>query len=98
MGKSHYTSNIIGKNSNYIASFLSVEASTVKSGGYIRIGGNQYLFSGSVLNTGAAVVAAATALVGATVKGSLFSNINATKGNLWYFVSDTSASKVGGVA
>lgn len=119
MGQSHYTSNIIGKNSSYIASFASITATDVTVGGtltagtisgttlasaniqatgnYIKMGNHQYIFFGRIPNTAAAVVANATAVDASNV-GSMTINFNATKGNIWYHVSDTSASIAGAVA
>lgn len=74
------------------ASANVLKASGLGDSSYIQIGANnQYLFVGPS-NTEASVVLEATALVGATIKGSLYLG---RKGQAWFMTSDTAASPVG---
>jgi len=66
----------------------------VIAGNYMRVGANQYIFAGSV-NTGASIVAEATALVATPIKGSMYMS---TKGNMWFLVDDSTASPVQSLA
>ena len=96
MGNSTYTSNIVGKDINISGiddiNATNVTAGTkVKVGSYIQLGDHQYIFFGSIANTQAAVVANATS-VDASCKGSMTLNYNSTQGNIWYHLTDTTAT------
>lgn len=82
---------ISGTTSNFVtASSNVIKASGLGDSSYMQIGAQQYLFVGNA-NTGATVVAEATALVATPIKGSLYLG---RKGNPWYLVSDSEASQV----
>ncbi len=75
-----------------VASANVLKATGLGDSSYIQIGAtNQYLFVGPS-NTEASVVLEATALVGATIKGSLYLG---RKGQAWFMTSDTAASPIG---
>lgn len=88
MSTSKIDSNMQGKNgTETITNFASVSGDNVKATDYVQISTGKIIFGGS-LNKEASIVAAATALIGATVKGSIYSG----RDDLWYLTSDTSAS------
>jgi hypothetical protein len=91
MGQSHFKSNLIGKNgTEYIASMAAVKT-VANDNGYLKIGGSQYLIVGNS-NTEATVLAEATALVGATIVGSLYLG---RSGQAWFMTTNASASPIG---
>lgn len=80
-----------------IASAPTVHGTTkVKAGSYFQLGAHQYIFFGT--KPSESLVIADATQYDASVKGSLYLSANATKGQLWYFTSDTQASVVSGVA
>ncbi len=73
------------------ASVNVMKVSGASDSSYIQLGVSQYLFVGNV-SYSASVVAEATALVGATIQGSLYMS---RKGDIWYIKSNTLASPIG---
>ena len=95
MGTSHFKSNVEAKNgTETITGFAEISATgNISASTHVKVGAHQYILIGDV-NTEASIVAVATA-VDASCKGSLFMG---TKGNLWFFVTDTAASPVQSLA
>ena len=74
------------------ASAPTVHGTTkLHAGSYIKIGTGQYIFFGSS-TTSATIVAEATALVATPLRGSLYLSKGATRGGLYTFVTDSTAS------
>jgi len=96
MGNSTLSSNIVGKTGNEIIRNIDrVDTTTashavVKASSYMRVGPDKYIFDGGAEDFSASITAVATALVGASVSGSIY--LGDTQ--LWFFDSDTTATKV----
>lgn len=104
MGNSHFTSNVLGHVGINVASVTAtlISAGTsitgpavtstglLQAGTYLSMGGSAYIFVGGS-NAEASIIAEASALVGTTRAGSLYMS---TKGALWLFNGDSSASPV----
>lgn len=100
MGKGTFRANVLGNRTNHVASFLTIgdarttmvaselTSKTTTATNYITVGTNRYIFFTNS-DTQATVVGEATALAGATVKGSI-----ALGDNLWHFTSDTAATRL----
>lgn len=69
-------------------------APVVQATSYIKLGTNQYIFFGAK-GTAATIIAVATALVGATVAGSLYVS-NGAKSGIYFIKSTSVASKLEG--
>ncbi len=75
------------------ASANIVKATGLGDSSYVQIGVQQYAFVGNS-NTGASIVAEATALVATPIKGSTYMS---RKGSLWSYTTDSAAVRLGNI-
>jgi len=84
---------VTGRSTSAVAASAPTVHGTTKlhAGSYVKLGTGQYIFFGSS-TTSATIVAEATALVGTPIRGSLYLSKGATRGGLYTFVTDSTAS------
>ena len=81
-------------NATNIKGGTKISGAIVNPTSYVKLGTNQYLFWGAS-GTAASIISTATALVGATIAGSLYLS-NGAKSGLYFIRSTSVASKLEG--